>query len=374
MLFQRHIFLQTLQACVLACVFFVGILLIGNATRDLLRLIANEQVTFIFLLKTLLVLIPSVAAYALPLGLVAGILTTVGRMSMRNEFLTLRTSGVSMARAVTPILLLGFLASFFVLAVNLLYAPRAIHFYRKSLRELVFQDPMRFIRPNYFIKDFPGYVLFINGHVDILAAEIHIWGLDGHGRVSSFLRAADGKFFPNADGLLVKLRHGTLEYYGKNELVPLPPIYFRDLILNLPNKVSSRETGWIKPLKHYDLFELLSVLRKSPDDYSGPEFSRERRRMFIAANYVLQQRIASAVAIFILTVIAIPLGIRTKHAENSVGTLIALALVLSYYFSTVVISWGQTNLDLRVDLLAWIPVLVLAVIAILTFGKITARH
>ncbi|MDR0727663.1 MAG: LptF/LptG family permease [Puniceicoccales bacterium] len=363
MLFQRHIFLQTLRACVFACLFFVGILLIGNATKDLLRLVTNGQMSFLFSLKTLLMLIPSVATHALPLGLVAGVLATVGRMSARNEFLILQASGVSMTRIVAPIFLLGFLASLFAMGVNLLYAPRAIHFYRKSLRDLAFQDPMRFIRPNYFIKDFPGYVLFVDDQAGSSAIGVHIWELDACGKIDSFLYAASGEFFKDATGLLVMLSHGMTERYGKIEFTPSPPIYFDNFILNLTNKTSTDGKDWIKPLKHYDLFELMAVLMENVD----PEFSQEKRRAFIAANYVLQRHIASAVAVFLLTAIAIPLGIRMKRKENSAGTLIALALVLGYYFLTVAVSWGQANPDFRVDLAAWGPVIGFAAVAILLF-------
>jgi lipopolysaccharide export LptBFGC system permease protein LptF len=194
--------------------------------------------------------------------------------------------------------------------------------------------------------------------------------LDGRGRVSSFLRAAGGEFFPDANGLVATLNHGMLERYEKNEFVPSPPIHFRNLTLSLPNRVSPDWGEWIKPLKHYDLFELLTVLRKSTGARLDLKFFPERHRAFIAANYILQQHIASAVAIFLLSAIAIPLGIHMKRKESSAGTLIALALVLGYYFLTIVVSWGQTNPDLRVDLMAWVPAAIIAAVAIPIFKKI----
>ncbi|MDR2341379.1 MAG: LptF/LptG family permease [Puniceicoccales bacterium] len=374
MLFQRHIFFQASKACAFACVFFVGILLIGNATKDLLRFITNSQMTFVFLLKALLLLVPAMAAYALPLGLVAGVLSSVGRMSSQNEFLILQACGVSMQRIIAPIFLLGFLASFFALGVNLFYAPRAIHFYRKNLRDLAFQDPMRFIQPNCFIKDFPGYILFVDAQIGTAATGVHVWELDSHGCIISFLCAEGGEFFKDATGLLVRLKRGMVERYGKNEFVPLAPIYFHNLALNLPNKVSTANKDWIKPLKHYDLFELMAVLRENTNDNSNRNFQRKRSREFIAANYIIQQHIASAVAIFLFTPIAIYLGIRVKRKESSIGIVFSLALVLGYYLLTIVVSWLQINPDRRVDLAAWAPTLVLVAIAILASKMVVYRN
>ncbi|MDR1456769.1 MAG: LptF/LptG family permease [Puniceicoccales bacterium] len=374
MLFQRHIFLRATQACILACIFFVGVLLAGNAIKDLFRFVGGGQMTFIFFLKALLMLLPSVAAHALPLGLVAGILIVIGRMSSQNEFLVLQASGVSMLPIFAPILLLGFLAAALALGINLFYAPRAIHFYRKSLRNMVFQDPMRFIRPNEFIKDFSGYILFIGGQAGAKTVGIHIWELSDSGQINFHLHAAEGAFSKGDNGLLIKLNNGIAEYYEKKESSTLPILYFNDLILNLSDNTSANEPNWIKPLKHCDFFELMAVLRESKDGNSSLKSQRMGQRKFIAANYILQQHISAAVATFLLAASAIPLGTRIKQKESFAGILTALTLVLGYYLFTIVVSWWQINPDFRVDLIAWIPTFALAAIAIpslLTIGTST---
>jgi lipopolysaccharide export LptBFGC system permease protein LptF len=115
-----------------------------------------------------------------------------------------------------------------------------------------------------------------------------------------------------------------------------------------------------------DIFELLAAIghRSPPDTPSEIRPETQKRSDFIAVNYVIQQHLSSAVAIFLLTLIAIPMAMQTRRTESAAGTLIALALVLCYYFASIIISWFQMLPGFRVDLLIWLPDAILAVVAL----------
>lgn len=56
-----------------------------------------------------------------------------------------------------------------------------------------------------------------------------------------------------------------------------------------------------------------------------------------------------------MVVLAVPLGIKASRSETFANLAIALALAMSYYMMTVVISWLEKYPEMRPDILIWIP-------------------
>ena len=56
-----------------------------------------------------------------------------------------------------------------------------------------------------------------------------------------------------------------------------------------------------------------------------------------------------------MVVLAVPLGIKASRSETFANVAIALALAMSYYLMTVVISWLEKYPTLRPDVLIWVP-------------------
>ena len=56
-----------------------------------------------------------------------------------------------------------------------------------------------------------------------------------------------------------------------------------------------------------------------------------------------------------MVVLAVPLGIKASRSETFANLAIALALAMSYYMMTVLISWLEKYPGLRPDILIWIP-------------------
>jgi lipopolysaccharide export system permease protein len=73
------------------------------------------------------------------------------------------------------------------------------------------------------------------------------------------------------------------------------------------------------------------------------------------ASLALSNKAATAAAVLALTVLAVPLGIRVSRKETSANLGLALVLVMSYYFLTIVVSWLEKIPALRPDLLMFGP-------------------
>ncbi len=106
-LLHRHIFLSVLGACAAAVGLFAFILIVGNMLKDLLPFVMGGQLSPGTFLKLVGLLAQIVAAYALPMGVLTGVLLALGRMSAQNEITAMRAAGLSLLYIARPVLILG---------------------------------------------------------------------------------------------------------------------------------------------------------------------------------------------------------------------------------------------------------------------------
>src|SRR5690606_6634156 len=109
------------------------VLLTGNALRDLLKLLAAGRAPLDVLGQLVLLLVPYVVGYALPLGLLTGILLTLGRLSAGQELTAMRAAGRSLVQISAPIFALALLATGAGWWVHNTLAPQARQSYRLLL-------------------------------------------------------------------------------------------------------------------------------------------------------------------------------------------------------------------------------------------------
>lgn len=385
-LYHRYIFKEVLISCVSSIGLFVMILLAGNVVKDVLKLLAAGQMGFGFFVRTILTLIPSVVAYALPLGMLTGILIAVGRMSSQNEILILRASGINLWNIAKPVFFLGFCGVLLSLAVNLFYAPRALVSYRMGLKNAIRENPLSFIRPQQFVKNFSGYILYADQQNQDRLEHFRIWEFNPDGEMTLFLSAKSGSFHYNEtlDCLELALNEGSIEHRTQQSEHSEPTIFFQNFSINLPlDRIFGKRDAFQKRYKHMDIIELIKT-RKSFQDkiyqlQTGEatqlihQQTQEYRHQIIQIQFMIQQNIALAFSILTLSLVAIPLALKTQRKETSANVVLAMALALSYYFSTVMISWLQDYVNLRPDILLWIPNATLLILGSWLFWR-ASRH
>jgi hypothetical protein len=110
-LLDRYIFKSVLGSCLAAVGLFAFVLMLGNALRDLLGYLLAGQITPATFAWLIVLLIPFVISYALPMGMLTGVLLTLGRLSADSEITAMRAAGLSLARIARPVILLGALGA-----------------------------------------------------------------------------------------------------------------------------------------------------------------------------------------------------------------------------------------------------------------------
>ena len=144
-LLDRHIFTSVLFTCAAAVGLFAFVVALPNVVRDLLTPLLAGQLGFGSFVRLVGLIIPFAITYALPMGILTGVLLTLGRLSADSEITAMRASGISVLQTARPVLVLGVLCSLAALYINLESAPWARTEFYREVAAAVRANPLRII-------------------------------------------------------------------------------------------------------------------------------------------------------------------------------------------------------------------------------------
>src|SRR6478735_5006345 len=203
-LIHRHIFANVFFTCAAAVAMFGFVLMVGDALKDLLGPVLAGQIAIDTFLRLLLLLVPFVFYYALPMGMLTGVLLVLGRMSSDREITALRSAGVSVAWLSAPIIFLALAGVVASLLINFQFMPQARQASQREFANAMQLNPLSFIVPKTFIRNFPGVVLYVGEMHDRRLSDFWAWELDAQNRVKRSVRADSGRLdYDEANGKFV---------------------------------------------------------------------------------------------------------------------------------------------------------------------------
>lgn len=375
-LIHRHIFANVVLTCGAAVGLFAFVLMIGNSLKDLLPLILAGQLAPDMVVRLILLMVPFVLAYALPMGMLTGILLVLGRMSSDHEVTALRAAGVSVASLSAPILFLALLGVVVTALINFQFMPVTRLTQQRELAEAVRQNPLSFIVAKTFIRDFPDRVIYVGEKNGDVLKDIWIWELDRQKRVVNSGRAASGRIdFDGANNkLILALNQLQAEVHDRKDPENTAKIHSGgasdQATFDLPLDKITGERVVQKKLKWYTFPQLIAEWRRrlhQPDPKLTPA---EQKQELMRVQITIHEKFATAFSVLSLALIAIPLGIKVSRKETSANLGIGLALTLAYYFATIVVGWFDNTPALRPDLLMWLPNLAFQSLGMWMFYKV----
>ena len=363
-LLHRHVLKEVLVSTALAMGLFVFVLLLGNAMRDIAELVAAGKLDFMVFLKLMGLLIPYVAAYALPLGVLTGTLMALGRLSSQHEITAMKSSGISLYQIASPVFVISFIGMIAGVVVNLHYAPQSRLAYKQLMVSAISENPIGFIEERRFIREFPGYVIYMGDRDGPLMKDFWIWELDDEKRVKLFLRAKEGEInFDKTDNALVlTLRDGTAEQRddsGSEGLAdePMRSLFFGELPIELPmGKIFGEKSQRQARIKEMTFSQLMVKRDLALAEETEAAEGISKNRMKVQMH--MQKSFAMAFSVFSLAIFGVPLAIQVGRKESYANLAIALIIAMTYYFLIIAVSWLEGARAMRPDLLIWLPNLI----------------
>jgi lipopolysaccharide export system permease protein len=369
-LLDRYIFRSVLTTAITAVVLFAFILTAGNIIRDLMGPLLAGQLPLLSFGRLVLLLVPVVISYALPLGMLTGSLLTLGRLSSDSEITAMRAAGISVPRIARPVLILAVLGVALGLRVNFESMPWSKLQYERELAAAVRSNPLSYIRQRTFIRDFPDCVIYVGsmgaGSKDGAdLSDVWFWQLDSQRRVFRFIRAQSGhvEYDEAANEFIVTLANAQEQEHDRaapedfTQPLRAPTAGQVDPIrLSLARyfgvKSVHQKLQW---MTYGELTAEKARLEREPVPRGGDE---QRARDIMGVRLTIQDKINLALAIFTFAFAGVPLGIKVSRRETSANLAVAVLLALAYYFLIVVIGWLNQHPEYRPDLLLWVPNLV----------------
>jgi lipopolysaccharide export system permease protein len=323
-LLDRHLFTSVLFTCAAAVGLFAFVVALPNVVRELLGPLLAEQFGFETFIRLVGLLMPFAISYALPMGVLTGVLLTLGRLSADSEITAMRAAGISVARLARPVFLLGAVCALVAFYVNFTSMPWARQQYYREFAAAVRANPLRIIIPKTFIRDFSGTVLYVGEKEGPVLRDIWIWELDDQQRVRRFVRADAGRldYDEATNSLIPTLVRAKVEERPEDD----PEDFSKS-----PRVPSVDRTGGVRiSLDRYfgknlermkDDWLAYPALREkqarlaatSPPPDKVVEHTRDRMKLSL----ILQERYTLSLAVFSFALLGVPLGIKVSRRETS---------------------------------------------------------
>ena len=364
-LLDRHVLTETAVAGGAATGAFVFVMVAGNILNQVSGAIASGRVSGWEGLELITLLIPGVLPYALPLGLLTGVLLAFGRMGSQQELTAMKAGGLSLGRIARPALLLAAALALLSAWLNLEVAPDANTEYRRLLVGSAKDNPASVIVPGQLNRQFPGMVIRASARDGEVLRDFWLWRVDDRGRLVQTVHAREARLAravsKAGEGVLrITLTDARLDTRPAGDQAFLQPSSFATADTSTLEFAASGifkdGENFQRKLRWLTTQELLVAIERGWDVPAGADAATlERGRM--VAKTQLMSHLASAFSVFSLAFLAVPLAVRVGRAETFVNAAVALAIALTYYLLTSMAGYVKDP-AYRPDLLVWLPNLI----------------
>ncbi len=349
---------------------FIGLLLVLNLAHELEDLIAVGLAPA-DAWAVLRSLIPIVAGYAAPVGLLFGVLAAVGRASADLEVVAMRACGLGVGQLLVPTLATALLFSVLTAVLLIRVEPQARLALRHTLRDVASRGAV--VEPGRF-RNVAGRVVYVDGRsADGQLERVVISDRSVPGRpFVVFAERANFRFDPETATIHLELYSGNM-IFDPAETIPSGPA----------DVAAASAPGAVQRLdfEHFDyafdaspildiaasirprdlpLGELVRRMHLARADALPPQI---RRRNVHEYEVQFHRRFSLPIAPLLFAAIALPLAVRRARANRAWGVLACTAIVSVYY---LVLTAGERLADrgtLAAWLALWLPNLLFAAAA-----------
>ena len=301
----------------------LGVFLFILLTPEVLRLselLARENIALPQLFRLFLSILPEKLMWAIPLGVLAGLLMGISRVAADCEVVALQAAGVSPLRLLRPALIFAGLGTALTLATTLWWWPLGARTVRQMQAQLGAGQVSYEVQPRVFDERFPNVILYVQD-VEGGGARwkgVFLADITQEGKPKITL-AESAVVVPEPQQHLLRLHlsRGSVHSYAAAEPDRYSVSTFAENLLAIP--LPKVETS-LQVRHHADLSlsQLWSVSQAGPD--------------WRSARADFHRRLALPAACLVFGLIAMPLGLLAERSGRAIGFVLAIAVAISYYF------------------------------------------
>src|SRR5277367_2558905 len=167
----RAIFREVAKSAIFGAALFTFVLFLQRAGKLFEILVRSSApprtVAHLFALA-----VPFTLSFTLPLGVLAGVLIALSRMSSDGEIVAMRAAGVPSRKVIPPVLAFATLAMLITFTSSLWLTPYATWRTYKVLNRLSAAELTSEVQPQVFNEGFPNKILYIS---DVTPGAVARW-------------------------------------------------------------------------------------------------------------------------------------------------------------------------------------------------------
>ncbi len=355
---SRTVFREVVASSLLGATLFTFVFFLQKLSRLFEILVRTSAplptVGYLFAL-----LLPATLTFAIPVGVLVGVLLGMSRMSSDGEIIAMRAGGLSTRRLLYPVLAFALLAMLATSAATLWLTPLSIRETYRLLNQLLAEQITADIQPRVFEESFPNTVLYVG---DVIPGPVARW----------------------RNVFLADLRPPGERGEGGREYGDQPRITIATEALASPDVEHNRIQLSLTDGRSHDV-------GKDPNEYYSWAFPRGERileakaperehakaftsmdtrpllteaRASIEARIELHQRLALPFACVLLALAGLPLGVSTRKSGKSAAFVLTVFIAFLYYLALISLIGLARQERVPVEIAVWTPNALLAAVGI----------
>lgn len=350
---------QVLSALLLTVAVFTFVLLLGNFIKEILILLIAGHARLGIIMEAIVLLIPFLWVFALPMGLLTATLLVFGRFSADQELTAARASGISLLSLITPVLLLSLLCCALSAWFSMDLGPRSRVKYLDLKSELETDLANIQFPEGRFINVSTNYIFYTEKNDNAKLENVMVQWL---GR-NTILEAPRGQI--DLDLTNQQLVLNLFDMSAVTMRTNGEPLFWSaaNFSISAPldmGKESSKPkiadmTFWQLQDELHELQQLPEISPTNQTPESAGDVRKLPQNLIEQVRVEMQRQIAFSFASFGFALVGIPLGIRVQRRETNIGVAIALVLVLLYYSFIILAEELSFRPEFFPHLIVWLP-------------------
>ena len=335
---DRYIIKEVMSFVALA-VAALTIMLIMQTLFELMEMLINKKVGWIYIIKLLAYRLPAFLVVTFPISLLASSELAIGNLSTNGEITAMRAGGISLRRIIFPFLIAAFGISVLSFIINDYIVPEANHTSQNIIREIVLKKGPPNIKRNVFFRDAENRYFYINrlDEKNMIMQDIMVYELTRE-KFPRTITAKTGKWVIDT----WKLENGTIYNYDEEGKITYEMSFTNlDIIVKDDLKKFFKNQRTPQEMQSSELKQQIDMLKQAGADTKNFEVALH-----------MKYSIPFSGLIFVL--LGVPLGLRAKRGSKATGIILSIVLVLLYYiFLSTTRSFGRGGM-LTPFLAAWL--------------------
>ncbi|MGH9863087.1 MAG: LPS export ABC transporter permease LptF, partial [Candidatus Acidiferrales bacterium] len=349
-LLDRYLLREILGYTGLGLGVFLFILLTPEVLR-LSELLARENVTLAQVGQLLLYALPAKLVWAIPLGVLAGLLMGLSRAAADSEIIALQAAGVGLGRLLRPLLIFASAGALLTLFATAWWGPRAARGALAIHAQLAAGQISYEIKPRVFDERLPNHILYVQDIEPGAGRWKGVFLANLSQPSNPTLTVAEAGAMvpePALRALRLHLQNGSTHSYSADRPDRYSVSTFAEsvLVIPLPEKNPMGEAPLNAPLSLAELWR-----------------SSQQGERWRSARADFHRRLALPAACLLFGLIALPLGMAAQRTGRAVGFVAAVGVATGYYFVFLVGDRLGRQGNLSPGLGVWLANLVLLFLA-----------